>query len=161
MSKKAASAAFFIQYIKLSNYNIYKIKGFTLIEILIVVAIIGMLILFVLVQYNRHRTKTKMLEVIGATRIAQLAVTEAAISEKDLTAVTASNIGYQFSSKSHKYISNLIIEDYTGVITVTTNLPSATGTLVFTRSLNSTTKQIEWSCSSSTINIRYLPLNCH
>lgn len=141
----------------------HKIKGFTLIEILIVVAIIGILILFTLVQYNRHMTKTKMLEVIGASRIAQLAVTEASISEKDkdLTAVTASNIGYQFSNNSHKYISNLIIEDHTGVITVTTNLPSATGALVFTPSLNSTTKQIEWSCSSSTINIRYLPLNCH
>lgn len=139
----------------------HKIKGFTLIEILIVVAIIGILILFALVQYNRHMTKTKMMEVIGAARIAQLAVTEAAISEKDLTAVTASNIGYQFSNNSHKYISNLIIEDHTGVITITTNLPSATGTLVFTPSLNSTTKQIEWSCSSSTINIRYLPLNCH
>lgn len=139
----------------------HKIKGFTLIEILIVVAIIGILILFALVQYNRHMTKTKMLEVIGAARIAQLAVTEAAISEKDLTAVTASNIGYQFSNNSHKYISNLIIEDHTGIITITTNLPSAAGTLVFTPSLNSTTKQIEWSCSSSTINIRYLPLNCH
>jgi len=44
-----------------------------------------------------------MLKVIGATRIVQLAVIEAAISEKDLTAVTASNIGYQFSNKSHKY----------------------------------------------------------
>ena len=139
----------------------HKIKGFTLIEILIVVAIICILILFALVQYNRHMTKTKMLEVIGEARIAQLAVTEAAISEKDLTAVTASNIGYQFSNNSHKYISNLIIEDHTGVITITTNLPSATGTLVFTPSLNSTIQQIEWSCSSSTINIRYLPLNCH
>lgn len=139
----------------------HKNKGFTLIEILIVVAIIGILILFALVQYNRHMTKTKMLEVIGAARIAQLAVTEAAISEKDLTAVTASNIGYQFSNNSHKYISNLIIEDHTGVITITTNLPSATGTLVFTPSLKSTTKQIEWSCNRSTINIRYLPLNCH
>ena len=139
----------------------HKIKGFTLIEILIVVAIIGILILFALVQYNRHMTKTKMLEVIGAARIAQLAVPEAAISEQDLTAITASNIGYQFSNNSHKYISNLIIEDHTGVITITTNLPSAAGTLVFTPSLNSTTKQIEWSCSSSTINIRYLPLNCH
>lgn len=139
----------------------HKIKGFTLIEILIVFAIIGILILFALVQYNRHMTKTKMLEVIGAARIAQLAVTEAAISEQDLTAITASNIGYQFSNNSHKYISNLIIEDHTGVITITTNLPSAAGTLVFTPSLNSTTKQIEWSCSSSTINIRYLPLNCH
>ncbi|WP_180134273.1 pilin [Acinetobacter sp. YH12071] len=139
----------------------YKIKGFTLIEILIVVAIIGILILFAWVQYNRHMTKTKMLEVIGSARIAQLAVAEAAISEKDLTAVTASNIGYQFSNNSHKYISNLIIEDHTGIITIKTNLPSAAGTLVFTPSLNSTTKQIEWSCSSSTINIRYLPLNCH
>lgn len=108
----------------------HKIKGFTLIEILIVVAIIGILILFALVQYNRHMTKTKMLEVIGAARIAQLAVTEAAISEKDLTAVTASNIGYQFSNNTHKYISNLIIEDHTGVITITTNLPSTTGTRV-------------------------------
>ncbi len=139
----------------------HKNKGFTLIEILIVFAIIGILILFALVQYNRHMTKTKMLEVIGVARIAQLAVTEAAISEQDLTAITASNIGYQFSNNSHKYISNLIIEDHTGVITITTNLPSAAGTLVFTPSLNSTTKQIEWSCSSSTINIRYLPLNCH
>ena len=139
----------------------HKIKGFTLIEILIVVAIIGILILFALVQYNRHMTKTKMLEVIGAARIAQLAVPEAAISEQDLTAVTASNIGYQFSNNSHKYISNLIIEDHTGIITIMTNLPSAAGTLVFTPNLNSTTKQIEWSCSSSTINIRYLPLNCH
>lgn len=139
----------------------HKIKGFTLIEVLIVVAIIGIFILFALVQYNRHMTKTKMLEVIGAARIAQLAVTEAAISEKDLTAVTASNIGYQFSNNSYKYISNLIIEDHTGIITITTNLPSAAGTLVFTPSLNSTTKQKEWSCSSSTINIRYLPLNCH
>ncbi|WP_180062816.1 prepilin-type N-terminal cleavage/methylation domain-containing protein [Acinetobacter sp. YH16042] len=81
----------------------HKIKEFALIEILIVVAIIGILILFALVQYNRHMTK-KMLEVIGAARIAQLAVTEATISEKDLTVVTASNIGYQFSNNSHKYI---------------------------------------------------------
>lgn len=51
----------------------HKIKGFTLIEILI---------LFALVQYNRHMTKTKMLEVIGLARIAQLAVTEVAINEK-------------------------------------------------------------------------------
>lgn len=36
----------------------HKIKEFALIEILIVVAIIGILILFALVQYNRHMTKT-------------------------------------------------------------------------------------------------------
>ena len=131
-------------------------KGFTLIELMIVIAIIGILAAIAIPAYQDYTARAKMAEVIAQAAPAKLAVAETASSLGALSGVTSTNTGYDFPGATN-YVSGVAIAA-SGVITVDSTVPNASGALLLTPS--GTTGNLTWVCSSSDISSKFLPSNC-
>jgi type IV pilus assembly protein PilA len=132
-------------------------QGFTLIELMIVVAIIGILAAVALPAYQDYTTRAKVSEVIIMASPAKLAVAETSSSIGGLGSLTASSTGYAFPGAT-KYVSLVEILDTTGVVRVTSTVPNATGTILLTPT-DVGSGQLKWVCSSA-IAPKYLPNEC-
>ena len=133
-------------------------QGFTLIELMIVVAIIGILAAVALPAYQDYTTRAKVSEVVIMASPAKLAVAESSSSLGGLSLVTASNSGYAFPGAT-KYVSLVAITDATGVVTVTSIVPGAGGSITLTPS-DVGSGQLRWLCASPDIAAKYLPSEC-
>jgi type IV pilus assembly protein PilA len=92
-------------------------KGFTLIELMIVVAIIGILAAIAIPAYQDYTIRAKVTEGISAADAAKTAVAEA-YQSGDMPGVVALNLSWVPASTASKYVTSVAIAA-TGVITVT------------------------------------------
>jgi len=134
-------------------------QGFTLIELMIVVAIIGILAAVALPAYQDYTTRAKVSEVVIMASPAKLAVAETVSSLGGLASLTAANSGYVFPGAT-KYVSGVTITDATGVVTATSIVNNAAGNIVLTPvEVAAGTGQLRWTCTT-TINVKYVPAEC-
>ena len=134
-------------------------KGFTLIELMIVVAIIGILAAVALPAYQDYTTRAKVSEIVIMGSPAKLAVAESASSLGGLANITVANSGYVFPGAT-KYVSNVAITPATGVITVTSSLPASNGAGVVTLTPTDVgSGQLKWACTA-TVTAKFLPAEC-
>jgi type IV pilus assembly protein PilA len=147
-------------------------QGFTLIELMIVVAIIGILAAVALPAYQDYTKRAKMSEVILAASACRTTITELYQSGSQTT-VTANNWGCESSTATSKYVAS-IKTDVNGVVTVTsTNIGTgADGDVTLipvqsdgttTMSYNGTSQTIfKWTCggTGTTITAKFLPGSC-
>jgi type IV pilus assembly protein PilA len=92
-------------------------KGFTLIELMIVVAIIGILAAIAIPAYQDYTIRAKVTEGISAADAAKTAVSEA-YQSGDMAGVTALAGSWISTNAASKYVTSVGIAA-TGVITVT------------------------------------------
>ena len=128
-------------------------QGFTLIELMIVVAIIAILAAIALPAYSDYTKKAKVSEVILAASAARTAVAEYAAGTGLLP-----NASWVPETQSSKYVSGLTWNG--SVITATSqNIPGVTGNITLTATMNSATQQVTWVCNGS-IPAKYRPGTC-
>ena len=139
-------------------------KGFTLIELMIVVAIIGILAAVALPAYQDYTARAKVSEMIIAASSPKSLISEAFQSDS-LAGVTAAATEYNpraAAEKQSKIVANIQINTATGVITVTSaaggGLPTDAQSKQLTWTPNvqgaalaaGASGAIDWACASAT-----------
>lgn len=131
-----------------------KQQGFTLIELMIVVAIIGILAAIAIPSYQDYIKRAKVTEMINVASAAKTSVSEYIVTEGSMPA-NQDEAG--FSDVQTDYVTS-IAWDGTDTLTITGRSDISDVTLTLTASTN-TTGQVEWECQA-TDGTEFAPASC-
>ena len=130
-------------------------QGFTLIELMIVVAIVGILAAIALPAYQDYVVRSKVSEAAATAAACKTSVAEYLASKNvlpvDITSAGCSNIASQYvtSTAVATGVINVTVSALTGTAGVYTLTPAVVGSAI-----------TAWDCTASTIPSKYLPAIC-
>jgi type IV pilus assembly protein PilA len=138
-------------------------KGFTLIELMIVVSIIGILAAIAVPMYQDYTARSKVTEGLALASSAKVAIADG-FQSNDLSGVIAAAAAINAGFIQTKYVTNMTAAAADGTITMTYNagqIPQLAGANVLTLTpyiggkllVAGAQGNIDWGCASATHNV--------
>jgi len=135
-----------------------KCRGFTLIELMIVVAIIGILAAVAMPAYQNYIIRARVIEGVHLASAAKLAVSEFVLSSNALPK-TQQETGYDSPEATNNVASIKIMDKTAAIIVMYTEAVSKKSTLILTPTLHPT-GDVSWACDGGTLALKYRPSSC-
>jgi type IV pilus assembly protein PilA len=131
------------------------VKGFTLIELMIVVAIMGVLAAIAIPVYQNYTIRTRVSEGLTLASAAQLAVNEYTLTNNQLPAVPADT---QYTPPAATPNVSSIVMGNLGVITINYTANAGNGSIILIPTLQ--VGDLLWDCTGGTLPDKYRPSAC-
>ena len=129
------------------------LKGFTLIELMIVVAIIGILAALAIPAYQEYAIRSRVSELVT-----QAAGYKTNVSERMQSNASLTNVGSGITVDLVGYITaGSVTPD--GIITISSTTVGTAVTITLTPSVNAP-GSLTWTCSAPPSQHRYVPAEC-
>lgn len=135
-------------------------KGFTLIELMIVVAIVGILAALAIPAYQDYTVRARVSEIMSIAAKDKTTISEFFTSQGAMPTVAQAGINTAAAQSAYVSAIAYTVAGAVGTMTYTTTGlgGGAAGTVVFVGT--GSNNGVAWTCNTGTLQDRFLPAEC-